>query len=238
LQLTAAFVPLQLRASATGAGTEADEAHVRHVAAVLSALGAPVILLADAGDAERYAVAGRPEETRRHGLSPGEWPAFAARVERLARMCREEYGLVACFHPHGGTYVENPEEIERLMEATDPGAVGLCLDTGHVAFGGGDPVATAAAYGERIGCVHLKDIQLDRLAASIRRGEDYAAAAKQGVFVALGEGAVDVAGVLRALEASGYAGWLTVEQDRAVEEATDTLAAAAKSREFLRRLGY
>ncbi|HEX6972620.1 MAG TPA: sugar phosphate isomerase/epimerase [Limnochordia bacterium] len=230
LSMAAAFVPVDLRRGAAAA-REAVEATAR----LLNALGAQHILLADAGDEARRAIAGRLEQTRASGFSADEWEAAAAGLHELARLCRDQYGLTLCFHPHAGTYVENPDEIDRLMAATDSALVRLCFDSGHIAFGGGDPVAFATRYAGRIGHVHLKDIRLDRLQAALERGEDYMTAARQDVFVELGRGSVDIAGVIDALKRADYSGWIIVEQDRVAHPGADTLSSARTSREFLRR---
>lgn len=231
LSMAAAFVPIALREEA---GLVGAVEQVRSTAALLAALGAGHILLSDAGDERRKAVAGRPDQTRDLGLTAPEWQRYAAGLHSVARLCRDEYGLAVCFHPHAGTYVENPAEIDRLLAATDPDLVHLCLDSGHIAFGGGDPVTLAAEYAGRIGHVHLKDIRLDRLQACLGRGEDYTTAARQDVFVELGRGDVDIPGLLACLERAGYAGWIIVEQDRVARPETDMLASARASREYLR----
>lgn len=232
LALAAAFVGLELR---TPEAYQECERRVRETAQLLRRLGARHILLADAGDARRYEVAGRPDLTRANGLTPQEWPGYVQRLERLARICLSEYGLLPCFHPHGGTYIENVDEISQLLARTDPELVSLCLDTGHVAFGGGDPVAVGREHASRLGNLHLKDIDLSRLRALLREGRDYVSVAKQDVFVELGRGALDLAALLGVLTASGYEGWIVVEQDRVVQEDTDTLGSARRSREYLRQ---
>ncbi|MBI3975546.1 MAG: TIM barrel protein [Armatimonadetes bacterium] len=232
LAMAAAFVGLELRAPEA---YQECERRVRETARLLRRLGARHILLADAGDARRYEVAGRPDLTRAHGLTPQEWPGYVQRLERLAQICLSEYGLLPCFHPHGGTYIENADEIRQLLARTDPELVRLCLDTGHVAFGGGDPVAVGREHASRLGYLHLKDIDLSRLRALLREGRDYVSAAKQDVFVELGRGALDLASLLGVLAASGYEGWIVVEQDRVAQEDTDTLGSARRSREYLRQ---
>ena len=232
LAMAAAFVGLELRKPEA---YEDCENRVRETAQLLQRLGAQHILLADAGDARRFEVAGRPNLTREHGLTPQEWPGYVERLERLARMCLSEYGLVPCFHPHGGTYIENVDEIGRLLAGTDPELIWLCLDTGHVAFGGGDPVGVAREHAARLGYLHLKDIDLTRLRALLREGRDHVSAAKQDVFVELGRGSLDLTALLEVLKASGYTGWIVVEQDRVVQEDADTLGSARRSREYLRQ---
>ncbi len=231
LELIAAFVPLPLRDPEAYPWCEQE---VRRTAELLVSLGASCILLADAGDPQRRAAAGKPEQVRMCGLPPEAWPDYAMRLERLARLCRDAYGLQSCFHPHGGTYVESPEEIEALLRYTDPELVRICLDTGHVAFGGGDPVELTRAHGSRIGHVHLKDVDLGRMRTLVQEGLDYAALAKRGIFVELGTGSVDLRAVVRALQAAGYSGWIVVEQDQVVDPAHDTLRSARRNRQYLR----
>ena len=231
LAMAGAFAPLALKDPDAYAECEAQ---VRETATLLRALGAQHILLADAGDAQRSQVAGRPELTRAHGLTSREWVGYAARLERLAQICRFDYGLTPCFHSHGGTYIENPDEIRMLLERTDPHLLKFCLDTGHVAFGGGDPVDLARVNTSRLGYVHLKDIDLPRLRALLAEGKNYVHAAQQDVFVELGAGSLDLTALFGVLKASGYDGWIIVEQDRVVQSETDTLSSARRNREYLR----
>lgn len=229
LELVGAFVPLVLR---DPAALPQEREKVRTTARLLQRLRAEVIILADAGDDERRRIAGRPEETARRGLTPEEWPGYAARLEELARLAREEFGLLASFHSHGGTYIENPSEIEALLERTSADLIGFCLDTGHVAFGGGDPVALARRYRSRLNHLHLKDIDLTRLGRLLSQGAGYLDAARGDVFVALGRGQLDLDALMEVL--AGYQGWVVVEQDRVVRPGTDPSQSARESLEFLR----
>jgi inosose dehydratase len=123
--------------------------------------------------------------------------------------------------------------------------VGLCLDTGHATFGGGDAAALVERYTGRIRHVHFKDCS--RAIAERARTEewDYVTAVRHGVFCELGQGQVDFGGVLGRLRAAGYDGWIVVEQDvlpsmitANTASAADTPAAcAARNRQFLSGLG-
>jgi inosose dehydratase len=232
LAMAAAFVPLQLK---DPAAYEATESQMRETAMLLRALGSQHIVLADAGDEHRRQIAGRPALTASGGLTAREWTGYAARLEQLSQICRFDYGLVPCFHPHGGTYIEHPDEISALLNRTDQHLVKLCLDTGHIAFGSGDPVALAKRYAGRIGHVHLKDIDQPRLRTLLEAGSDYVGAAQAGVFVELGAGSLDIPGLLAVLEAAAFDGWIIVEQDRVVGTDTDTAESARRNREFLRQ---
>lgn len=233
LQLVAAFVPLPLRDPESFGRAEVE---VRRTSELLARCGGSCVVFADAGDEARAQAAGRVELTRTCGLAPDEWPGYGERASRLARLVRQAYGLQVAFHPHGGTYVENPEEVEALLSQTDPEVVGLCLDTGHLLFGGGDPVEVARRHAARINHVHLKDVDVPRLRQLLAQGLAYAEVAKQGTFVELGCGSVDLPAIAGCLQAAGYRGWLVVEQDRVVTEDTDTLASAARNRDYVRRV--
>ncbi|CAN5546790.1 hypothetical protein BH24CHL9_BH24CHL9_15980 [soil metagenome] len=104
------------------------------------------------------------------------------------------------------------DEVRRLLDATDPSLVGVCLDTGHWTFGtGGDPVAAVRELRDRIWHVHFKDCDLQVMAESRRQGWDGLTSTGHGVFCELGKGCVDFQGVLGALGEVGYEGWVVVE---------------------------
>lgn len=127
-------------------------------------------------------------------------------------------GLTATLHPHVGTMVESGEETDRVLAGS---SIGLCLDTGHLLIGGGDPVAVAKSQPGRIAHVHLKDVRLD-WARKVRAGEaTYTEAVAGGMYVPLGEGDVDIAAIVNALEDDGYAGWYVLEQDTILPEEPD-----------------
>lgn len=235
LVLVGAFCPVTLHDPAryTDELTKAQD-----TATLLAALGATTLVLAEAGDAKRLAAAGRVPADGSAGFSDEEWARFADGANAVARAARN-LGLVTAFHPHAGTYVETPEEVERLLAGTDPDLVGLCLDTGHVAYGGGDPARLARAHAQRVQHVHAKDVRGDVLERARRESLDFASAVGEGVFAPLGEGTVDFPGVLGALRASGYAGWVVVEQDLRLAPGADAdlpRENARKSLAYLRAL--
>jgi len=182
----------------------------------------------------RTARAGRIREE--DGLTPSEWDAFARRAEHVATEVRRATGLRTVFHPHCAGYVETPHEIDALLSRTDPALLGLCLDTGHVTFGGGDPLATLAGYADRIWHVHFKDCDPALAAQSRLEGWDYHIAVRRGIFCELGRGTVPFAGVLDALRVRNYSGWIVVEQDVLPGLGTPA-ASATRNRQYLRGLG-
>jgi inosose dehydratase len=237
LGLVGAFVPVALsRTDAIDEGLERAVRIAHLLAGASPSTDAPVLVLSDdnASIPNRTARAGRirPED----GLSDAEWGLFAGRAERIAAAVRDRTGLRTAFHPHCGGYVETPAEIEALMSRTEPPLLGLCLDTGHLTYAGGEPVAAIARYGDRIWHVHLKDC--DPAVAGKARVEewDYHKAVRNGIFCELGRGSVPFRRVCDALDALNYRGWMVVEQDVLPGLGTPALS-ATRNREYLRRLG-
>lgn len=212
LALVGAFCPVTLHDPARSAVglAEADR-----IIDLLAGAGAEILVLAEAGDAARRAVAGRVPADGSAGFDEAGWTRFADGAQTIARRAAAR-GLITAFHPHAATYIETPAEVDQLLARTDPSLVGLCLDTGHAVYGGGDPVKIARTHSPRIRHVHLKDVRRHVLGRAAAGELDFAAAVAAGVFAPLGDGDVDLAGTLGALRDGGYDGWLVVEQDRVV----------------------
>lgn len=172
-----------------------------------------VLCVALDGSPDRSAKAGRAGSDGTPALTTDGWRRLGDVVNQLARATADA-GRRMAFHPHSGTFVETPDETDRLLAATEPDLVPLCLDVGHWLVGGGDPVATIRKYGDRITHVHLKDVDPTVL-ARLRSGElaDFGAAVRARLFTELGSGVLDLAGCLAALAQRDYRGWLMVEQD-------------------------
>ena len=193
----------------------------------------PRPVLADAGSPARHANPGRAKDDRSLGLDQGGWRRLAEGVRRAEEAARRR-GLEPTFHHHTSSHVEAPWEIERLMELT---GVGVLLDTGHLLVGGGDPVAALRDWGERINHLHVKDVRLSVLRGVIEDRADMIEAWRRGIFCELGAGDVDLPAFFEALAASGYEGWLVVEQDRIPredEQLAESAAAQVRNRNWLR----
>jgi inosose dehydratase len=230
LQLIASFVPIPL-AHATRHDAAYQEA--MEVAQLLAQTGAPLIVLADEMSEMRMAVSGRVDDIH-EGMTDSQWDGAAQILSRIARDCGE-LGLSAVFHHHAGTFVETPKEVTRLCENTDPDLLGLCLDTGHYFFGGGDPVDAVRLYGARIKHLHLKDVKRAVLSRARAEKVGFLEAVRRGVFCELGEGAVDLKAVVQDLAGVGYSGWAVVEQDVDTRnEEVKPLESAIRSRQYLR----
>lgn len=174
----------------------------------------------------------RPE----HGLKESRWADLIAGAELISRAVRDETGLRTTFHHHGGGYIETPAEIEQLLERSNPELLGLCLDTGHFAFGGGDPAEAIRSFGGRIWHIHLKDFDPTVAARSREENWDYLETLRMGVFSELGKGAVDFPAVFSALKTIDYDSWVVVEQDLFPGTGTPK-ESAMRNRTYLRQLG-
>jgi inosose dehydratase len=235
LRLMAAFVPVALAdASSHKAGTATA---VRTARLLRDAGEADAILvLADDNGAvlERERNAGRI--TPELGLSDTQWDMFAAGAEQIARAVRNETGLRTAFHPHCAGYVETVPEIDALMRRTDSSVLGLCLDTGHIVYAGGDPLDVLERYDDRVWHVHFKDCD-PKVAANARAaGMGYLAAVRSHLFCELGSGQVHFAAVLAVLRRRGYSGWIVVEQD-VFPGLGSPAESATRNRSYLRSLG-
>jgi inosose dehydratase len=190
-------------------------------------------VLADAGSPERMRLPGRAVTDRSIGLDEEGWKRLADGVGRAAEIARTR-GFEPTFHHHTATFVEAPWEIERVLELTD---VGLLLDTGHLALGGGEPTEALRAWRDRINHLHVKDVRSDVLAGVIAEGADMPEAWRRGVFCELGSGDIDLASFFDELSRSRYSGWLVVEQDMVPLSPQDVVGAAAaqeRNRAWLR----
>jgi inosose dehydratase len=221
-------------------GREAVANLLELLASAASPRWRPLVVLSESlSNPVRMAYAGRVHAHPGTQLPERGWATLVANLHRAAEWCRLA-GFQVVFHPHGGTFVETSDEIARLMDALDPALIGLCLDTGHFRFGGADPVRSIADYRDLVRHVHIKDCRSGVIAAVAETGGGFREAVRRGVFCPLGEGDVDVAGVLTALGDIGYQGWLVIEQDRVVTD-RDTpealVAGQSANREYLRRLG-
>ena len=212
LELLGAFVPVAM------ANKEAHEAGVQlalKTAGLMFDAGYKnaFIVLADENGSieERTKNAGRI--TPEMGLSENQWQVFAEGAEIIAKAVKDKYGMRTVFHHHCGGYVETPREVAKLMKLTNPNLLGLCLDMGHFAFGGGDPVEALEKYYNRIWHIHFKDFDPKVGQEALENNYDYFKSVEEGVFCELGKGNVDFQSIVNILNEKEYDGWIVVEQD-------------------------
>jgi inosose dehydratase len=236
LGMVGAFVTTRLVDSRSyGASRERAVATARLLASVAQETP-PVIVLSDEPTADPHRARAAGRVTPNLGLPAEWWPEAADGINQIARAVRDETGLRTVFHHHCATFVETPQEIDALMQATDPGLVGLCLDTGHATYGGGSPVDLFERYRDRIWHVHFKDCEPDVAERARQEEWDYQTVLRHGVFCELGKGSVDFRTLLRTLEHTGYDGWIVVEQD-VLPGMGAPADSARRNRRYLREIG-
>jgi inosose dehydratase len=136
-------------------------------------------------------------------------------MNRVLDRCRER-GYAATLHCETGSFLESTAELEKALQLTD---IGMCIETGHQMVGGGDPLDFLNKWSHRVNHVHLKDVTTDIVDDIFTAGEPSSAVWAREAFPRLGEGDFAVADFVRALIASGFQGWLVVEQDSFPETA-------------------
>jgi inosose dehydratase len=196
LRAVGGFVPVVLHDPAHDPAPEVERALESFVAA-----GAGTLVLAAATGQEGY--------DDRPVLDETGWSTMLANLDRLAAIA-EGRGITGTIHPHVGTMVENADDVNRVLAGS---SIGLTLDTGHLLIGGVDPVGLTLDHTDRIRHTHLKDVDAN-LAAKVQSGElSYTEAVRLGMYRPLGQGDIDLAAIVSALEESGYEGWYVLEQD-------------------------
>ena len=200
LTLVGGFLPIVLHEPAV---LEESLARVHRASALFADLGATVLCSAAVVDDDWSA---------RIDLSDAQWDHLLEALPIVSEAAAE-HGVMHVLHPHWRTVVEQDEDVQRVLRESD---AGICLDTGHLALGVSNPVAIAREFADRVGHVHLKDVD-EAVAARLRAGElELMAAVQAGLFQPLGAGDVAVGEVVGVLEASGYSGWYVLEQDTAI----------------------
>ncbi|WP_116655069.1 myo-inosose-2 dehydratase [Pelagibacterium sediminicola] len=159
------------------------------------------------------------------------WARFGMRLTAFANRLKQQYGLTLVYHHHMGSIVQTEAEIDRLMASTGD-AVHLLLDTGHVAWGGGNPARVARNHRRRIAHVHTKDVRADIMLQSNSGDWSFLKSVLAGVYTVPGDGHVDFPAVFAELE--GYEGWFVVEAEQDPQKA-HPLTYATKGYDYLNR---
>jgi inosose dehydratase len=216
----------------------AQRAHVLEIATracrLVAAAGGAYLVVIDHVSADRAATAGVSAKARR--LSPSRFALLAATVDEVAEIAAA-HGLRAVFHHHAATYVEFGDELARLLDVIAADLLGVCLDTGHCLYAGGDPLAALEELGSRVECIHLKDVDPDVHARAVRDRLHFDDAVAAGIFCRLGEGLLELSALAALLDRTRFDGYLTVEQDRDPVRGTDAVADARASLAALRSAG-
>ncbi|WP_129840595.1 sugar phosphate isomerase/epimerase [Streptomyces sp. RFCAC02] len=207
--------------------------HVARVARLTRAMGAGHLVVIP--EFWRDQVTGAPIEPAR--LTAAQTADLAAGTERLGRAVRDEFGLRIVVHPHADTHLDDTAAVTRLLDATDPAAVSLCLDTGHWAYCGGDSLELLRTFGERVGYLHLKQVDPAVLAEVRAEGLPFGPAVRRGVFSEPPAGVPDLPPVLAAAQDLGVELFAIVEQDMYPCLPHEPLPIAGRTRRFLAACG-
>lgn len=152
---------------------------------------------------------------RRHSaadLTPGEAKVLAGNLNEVGRRTADE-GIRLAVHPHAWTMVERKNELEMMLDMTDPALVSIVLDTCHAAVGGIDPVQCLRDHYARIASIHLKDTLPRWNPAAGWKGpaptpEEHK---RLSIYQRLGTGGVDFPAFFRVLRERNYSGWVTLD---------------------------
>lgn len=170
-------------------------------------------------------------------LTAGQWQAVARGAEHLAKVLLEETGMRFCFHPHANSHVETDEQIERFLAGTDPDLVGLCLDTGHVAYARGNAPRIAREHPDRVWYVHIKSVDPAVLAKVAADGLSFADAVKLGVMCEPSRGIPPLEEMRDAISNLPAGTFVVVEQDLYPCDFGRPLPIALRTRKTLRDAG-
>ena len=235
LELVAAFVPVPFSEASAHEQGAAEALRIAELLCHVSGEEALIVLADDNGKTQvRVQKAGRIENE--DSLTAAQWKTFGKGVDAVAAHVYEESGLRSVFHHHCAGYVETPKEIEILLDITNPDSVGLCFDTGHYRYGGGDPLAGMAKFSERIRHIHFKDVDPAVLDDSIKQRWDYFTSVQNGIFCELGNGNVQFPEIVKLLPELQQAWWIIVEQD-ILKQSDSPVRSARNNRVYLKKLG-
>lgn len=208
-------------------------AHTRKVAELTAAAGAHHLVYIP----PMYRDEKTGEFTEPTELSAEQWASFGRRAGELGRILLEEYDVRLCLHPHADSHIQTQAEIERYLNESDARYANLCLDTGHVAYGRGDNLDLIHRYAERIGYVHIKQMDPTILDQVYAENLGFGEAVKRGVCVEPPAGVpnpADIVGALSELDAEIF---VIVEQDLYPCAPEVPMPIAVRTREYLNSRG-
>ncbi|TKV72286.1 TIM barrel protein [Rhizobium sp. AU243] len=197
---------------------------------------APYLTVMDWGHDERDYAAGHSDRAPR--LDGGAWNGMVENIRAIATLARDKYGVRATIHPHAGGYIEFADELQQIVEDIPADLAGLCLDTGHMAYSGMDPVITLRRYWDRVDYIHFKDIDATVFEEVMAERIRFFDACAKGVMCPIGRGSIDYPAIRSFLTELGYGGYITIEQERDPRNAGGILDDLAASRAFLAECGF
>ncbi len=195
----------------------------------------PYMTVMDWGHDERDYNAGHPDRSPR--LSPDDWKMFMGHVRAVCERANS-WGVRPVIHPHAGGYIEFSDEIVAMLDAIPYETAGLCLDTGHLYYSGMDPVTWLKEYKDRLDYVHFKDVNDKVYHEVLNEHIRFFDGCGKGSMCPIGTGSLDYPAIKRALEDIGYAGYITIEQERDPRNSDTSLRDVKASVDYLKSVGY
>lgn len=196
---------------------------------------APYLTVMDWGHDERDYAAGHPDTAPR--LSDAEWTRFIGNVRAVCERANQ-WGVRPVIHPHAGSYIEFADEIEKVVRDIPYEIAGLCLDTGHLYYSHMDPVTYLKKYTDRLDYVHFKDVNETVYRQVLGEHIRFFDGCGKGAMCPIGTGALDYTAIQQALADIGYAGYITIEQERDPRNADTSLRDVKASVDYLKSVGY
>ncbi len=183
---------------------------VRQQVEQFAALHAPCLVYAECSNTVQGDIS--MPVNKRPKLGRDEVFAYGRKLSELAKWMADQ-GMPLAYHHHMGSFIEDPEDIDWLMESSTP-EVTLCFDTGHLAFGGGDVMTTLKRWSDRVHHVHFKDIRPEIVQDVRDNNRSFLDAVIAGAFTVPGDGSIDFQAVADHLKTMGYDGWIVVEAEQ------------------------
>jgi len=210
------------------------EGQVLGAGELLAGLGASYLVLIDGLYSDPYS--GKLLAER--ALDDDAWKRLIETAHMVARIANEKFALEVVFHPHAETHVEYEPQIERFLDDTDPVAIKMCLDLGHHAYRGGDPIALMRRHHERIPYLHLKNVDPQKQQEVGEKKVPFSEAVGQNIFCEPAEGSVDFAAFRDLLAELNYEGFGVVEQDMYPCDFDRPLLIAKRTRKYLHDIDF
>jgi inosose dehydratase len=209
------------------------ESYRKHVE-FLNEMGCKHVVTCEIGGSPHADPRKSEDQTEVLRLTDEQWRHMTEGLEQAGRICKE-YNMKLIYHYHASTVVESGEEIDRLMETTDPELVHLLYDTGHAYYGGSDPLSVLCKHYDRIAYIHLKDIRKDVLARVKRESIPFIESVTEGVFTVPGDGCIDFKSIFQELKERKYEGWMILEAEQDPDKANPYLY-AKKSMTYMKKI--
>lgn len=209
---------------------ETEKAFITH-RDFLHEMGAKVIVVSEQG----HSIQGKMEVpifNNKPLFTEEEWEKLSTGLDKLGKLAKER-DMKLVYHHHMGTGVQTTEEIDRLMEITDPELVYLLYDVGHLVYSGEEPIEVLNKHIDRIKHVHLKDVRKNVINLVKEKDMSFLQSVKSGAFTVPGDGDIDFEHIFKILAENNYEGWLLVEAEQDPAKA-NPCEYAMKARKYIK----